>query len=72
MVIYYFLTGNEHLHQLTSQERCMLRIDMSDFENSKDSNRRAGYSALSVSSEHSGYTLDVTGYSGDAGERKLL
>ncbi|XP_071156920.1 microfibril-associated glycoprotein 4-like [Mytilus edulis] len=60
--------GNEHLHQLTSHETYMLRIDMTDFENSKDSKRHAVYSTFSVSSEHSGYKLDVTGYSGDAGD----
>ncbi|XP_076108040.1 angiopoietin-4-like [Mytilus galloprovincialis] len=59
--------GNEHLHQLTSQATYMLRIDITDFESRTDSNRHAVYSTFSVSSEHSGYKLDVTGYSGDAG-----
>ncbi|CAC5411621.1 FCN [Mytilus coruscus] len=57
--------GNDHLHQLTSQGKYMLRIDMSDFENSK---RHGVYSKFSVGSETSGYKLDVTGYSGDAGD----
>ncbi|XP_063438866.1 microfibril-associated glycoprotein 4-like [Mytilus trossulus] len=57
--------GNDHLHQLTSQGKYMLRIDMSDFENSE---RHAVYSKFSVGSETSGYKLDVTGYSGDAGD----
>lgn len=70
-MIYHFLIGNEHLHQLTSHETYMLRIDMTDFENSKDSKRHAVYSTFSVSSEHSGYKLDVTGYSGDAGEKNF-
>ncbi|OPL33492.1 microfibril-associated 4-like glycoprotein, partial [Mytilus galloprovincialis] len=56
--------GNENLHQLTSQGKYMLRIDMSDFENN---HRHAIYSQFSVGSERAGYRLDVTGYSGDAG-----
>ncbi|CAC5402661.1 unnamed protein product [Mytilus coruscus] len=36
--------GNEHLHQLTSQVKYKLRIDMPDFENSK---RHAVYSEFS-------------------------
>lgn len=47
----------------------MLRIDMSDFGNSK---RHAVYSKFSVGSESSGYKLDITGYSGDAGNRGLF
>ncbi|XP_071123463.1 microfibril-associated glycoprotein 4-like [Mytilus edulis] len=57
--------GNENLHQLTSQGKYMLRIDMSDFENN---HRHAIYSQFSVGSERPGYSLDVTGYSGDAGD----
>ncbi|XP_052097622.1 microfibril-associated glycoprotein 4-like [Mytilus californianus] len=57
--------GNEHLHQLTSQGKYMLRVDMSDFVNSK---RHAVYSKFSVGSESSGYKLDITGYSGDTGD----
>ncbi|XP_063436925.1 microfibril-associated glycoprotein 4-like [Mytilus trossulus] len=57
--------GNEHLHQLTSQGNYMLRIDMSDFGNSR---RHAVYSKFSVGSESSGYKLDINGYSGDAGD----
>ncbi|CAG2233563.1 Angiopoietin-related protein 1,Ficolin-1-A,Angiopoietin-1,Fibrinogen C domain-containing protein 1,Ryncolin-1,Tenascin-N,Angiopoietin-related protein 7,Angiopoietin-related protein 6,Fibrinogen C domain-containing protein 1-B,Fibrinogen-like protein 1,Ficolin-1,Ficolin-1-B,Angiopoietin-4,Fibrinogen-like protein 1-like protein,Ryncolin-2,Techylectin-5B,Tenascin-R,Fibrinogen C domain-containing protein 1-A,Microfibril-associated glycoprotein 4,Fibrinogen-like protein A,Ryncolin-3,Angiopoietin-2,Tenascin-X,Fi len=52
--------GNEHLNQLTSQGTYM-----SDFENIK---RHAVYNTFSVGSETSGYKLDVTGYSGDAGD----
>ncbi|VDI30097.1 Hypothetical predicted protein [Mytilus galloprovincialis] len=55
--------GNEHLHQLTSQGKYMLRIDMSDFENN---HRHAIYSQFSVGSESAGYKLDITGYSGNA------
>ncbi|VDI65395.1 Hypothetical predicted protein [Mytilus galloprovincialis] len=58
--------GNDHLHQLTSKGKYMLRIDMSDFGNSK---RHAVYSKFSVGSESSGYKLDITGYSGDAGTK---
>ncbi|XP_076103308.1 microfibril-associated glycoprotein 4-like [Mytilus galloprovincialis] len=56
--------GNDHLHQLTSQGKYKMRIDMEDFENNK---KFALYDKFGVGSESSGYILDVSGYSGDAG-----
>ncbi|XP_063422828.1 microfibril-associated glycoprotein 4-like isoform X2 [Mytilus trossulus] len=61
--------GNEHLYQLTSQGRYILRIDMSDFNSNQ---RHAEYSQFSVGSETAGYKIDVTGYSGDAGDAMKL
>ncbi|OPL32797.1 hypothetical protein AM593_02555, partial [Mytilus galloprovincialis] len=60
-----FWLGNDHLHQLTSQGKYKMRIDMEDFENNK---KFAFYEKFGVGSESSGYILDVTGYSGDAGD----
>ncbi|XP_052098261.1 microfibril-associated glycoprotein 4-like isoform X2 [Mytilus californianus] len=60
-----FWLGNDHLHQLTSQGKYKLRIDMEDFENNQ---KYALYKKFSVGSESSGYILDVGGYSGDAGD----
>ncbi|CAG2233941.1 Angiopoietin-related protein 1,Ficolin-1-A,Angiopoietin-1,Fibrinogen C domain-containing protein 1,Ryncolin-1,Tenascin-N,Angiopoietin-related protein 7,Angiopoietin-related protein 6,Ficolin-3,Fibrinogen C domain-containing protein 1-B,Fibroleukin,Fibrinogen-like protein 1,Ficolin-1,Ficolin-1-B,Angiopoietin-4,Tenascin-R,Ryncolin-2,Techylectin-5B,Fibrinogen C domain-containing protein 1-A,Protein scabrous,Microfibril-associated glycoprotein 4,Fibrinogen-like protein A,Ryncolin-3,Tenascin-X,Ficolin-2,Fibrino len=57
--------GNEHLHKLTSHGKYSLRIDMSDFKNN---HRHAVYNKFFVGSESAGYKLDVTGYSGDAGD----
>lgn len=63
-----YFTGNEHLHKLTSHGKYSLRIDMSDFKNN---HRHAVYNKFFVGSESAGYKLDVTGYSGDAGEINL-
>ncbi|CAC5377465.1 Fibrinogen-like protein A,Ryncolin-4,Angiopoietin-related protein 7,Angiopoietin-related protein 1,Ficolin-3,Ficolin-1-B,Techylectin-5A,Ficolin-2,Ryncolin-1,Tenascin-R,Fibrinogen-like protein 1,Angiopoietin-1,Tenascin-X,Fibrinogen C domain-containing protein 1-A,Tenascin-N,Veficolin-1,Ryncolin-3,Tenascin,Fibroleukin, Fibrinogen C domain-containing protein 1,Fibrinogen gamma chain,Techylectin-like protein,Ryncolin-2,Fibrinogen beta chain,Angiopoietin-related protein 6,Techylectin-5B,Angiopoietin-related pro len=60
-----FWLGNDHLHHLTSQGKYKLRIDMEDFENNR---RYALYEKFGVGSESSGYILDVSGYSGDAGD----
>ncbi|XP_071168198.1 microfibril-associated glycoprotein 4-like [Mytilus edulis] len=59
-----FWLGNDHLHQLTSQGKYKMRIDMEDFENNK---KFALYDKFGVGSKSSGYILDVSGYSGDAG-----
>ncbi|VDI61479.1 Hypothetical predicted protein [Mytilus galloprovincialis] len=58
-----FWLGNDHLHQITSQGKYKMRIDMEDFENNR---KYALYEKFSVGSESSGYILDVSGYSGDA------
>ncbi|VDI51265.1 Hypothetical predicted protein [Mytilus galloprovincialis] len=58
-----FWLGNDHLHQLTSQGKYKMRIDMEDFENNR---KYALYEKFGVGSESSGYILDVNGYSGDA------
>lgn len=42
---------------------------MSDFNSNQ---RHAEYSQFSIGSETAGYKIDVTGYSGDAGEEILL
>ncbi|VDI51267.1 Hypothetical predicted protein [Mytilus galloprovincialis] len=60
-----FWLGNDHLHQLTSQGKYKLRIDLKDFENNR---KYALYEKFSVGRESSGYVLDVGGYSGDAGD----
>ncbi|XP_076101238.1 microfibril-associated glycoprotein 4-like [Mytilus galloprovincialis] len=60
-----FWLGNEHLHQLTSQGKYKLRIDMKDFENNR---KYALYEKFSFGSERSCYVLSISGYSGDAGD----
>ncbi|VDH89641.1 Hypothetical predicted protein [Mytilus galloprovincialis] len=47
---------NDHLHQLTSQGKYKLRIDMEDFENNK---KYALYDKFSVGSESSSYVLST-------------
>ncbi|XP_052100762.1 microfibril-associated glycoprotein 4-like [Mytilus californianus] len=61
--------GNDHLHQLTSQGKYKMRIDMEDFENNQ---KYAFYEKFGVGSESSGYILDVSGYSGDAGDSMAM
>lgn len=57
--------GNEHLHQITSQGKYKLRIDLQDFENNT---KYANYNHFEVGDEKSGYKLTVAGYDGNAGE----
>jgi hypothetical protein len=57
--------GNEHLHQLTSQGKYSLRVNMGDFENNQ---RYAVYKQFVVGDEKSGYKLTVGGYVGNAGK----
>jgi ficolin len=57
--------GNEHLHQLTSQGKYNLRINMEDFGNNVN---YATYKQFALGDEKSVYTLTIGGYQGDAGE----
>ncbi|XP_063416422.1 ryncolin-2-like [Mytilus trossulus] len=57
--------GNEHLHQITSQGKYKLRIDLQDFENNT---KYANYNHFEVGDEKSGYKLTVAGYDGNAGD----
>jgi angiopoietin 2 len=58
--------GNERLHQLTKDGRYGLRVDML----AKSNNRWywAEYSTFRVYDESSGYTLNIGGYTGNAGD----
>ncbi|XP_078659265.1 angiopoietin-related protein 2-like [Branchiostoma floridae x Branchiostoma belcheri] len=54
--------GNENIYRMTKQKKYRLRIDMEDW----DENRRfVEYSSFSLSSEASGYRLQISGYSGN-------
>ena len=57
--------GNEHLHQLTSQGKYNLRINMEDFDNNE---KYATYKQFALGDEKSVYTLTIGGYQGDAGD----
>ena len=61
--------GNEMLYLLTSKRKYKLRIDLEDFEGNK---RFALYETFSISSSTYNYTLEVGGYSGNAGKCKTL
>ena len=65
MLIYTF-SGNDYLHNITSQKRYVLRIDLEDFENE---HRYAVYPNFAVASERDNYTLSFGAYSGTAGKQ---
>ncbi|XP_062614220.1 ficolin-1-A-like [Saccostrea cucullata] len=56
---------NEKIHTITASGNYTLRIDLKDFSGNS---RYASYSTFNVGSEKSGYILNVSGYSGDAGD----
>ncbi|XP_060600056.1 fibrinogen-like protein 1 [Ruditapes philippinarum] len=60
-----FWLGNEHLSLLTSDGGHELRIDMEDFEGNS---AYAKYSKFKVYPEEDNYRLEVSGYSGTAGD----
>ncbi|CAC5358785.1 Fibrinogen-like protein A,Ryncolin-4,Angiopoietin-related protein 7,Ficolin-3,Ficolin-1-B,Techylectin-5A,Ficolin-2,Ryncolin-1,Tenascin-R,Fibrinogen-like protein 1,Angiopoietin-1,Tenascin-X,Fibrinogen C domain-containing protein 1-A,Tenascin-N,Ryncolin-3,Tenascin,Fibroleukin,Fibrinogen C domain-containing protein 1,Techylectin-like protein,Ryncolin-2,Fibrinogen beta chain,Angiopoietin-related protein 6,Techylectin-5B,Angiopoietin-related protein 2,Angiopoietin-2,Microfibril-associated glycoprotein 4,Fibrino len=60
-----FWLGNEYLNKLTEQGYYILRIDMWDF---KYNHRYAIYNNFVVKNELSKYKLEVTGYTGTAGD----
>lgn len=61
-----FWLGLEKIYQLVSLKPYELRIDMEAFNGDR---RTAKYSAFGISSEASGYALNILGhYSGDAGD----
>ncbi|XP_076091055.1 fibrinogen C domain-containing protein 1-B-like isoform X1 [Mytilus galloprovincialis] len=60
-----FWLGNEYLNKLTEQGYYKLRIDMWDFDNK---HRYAIYNTFVVKNEKSGYKLEITGYTGNAGD----
>ena len=62
----YYWLSNERLHQLTNSGRYKLRFDLQARDNG--SWYYAEYSTFFVSSEASGYTLHVAGFSGNAGD----
>ena len=61
-----FWLGLENIHCLTAAtERVQLRVDMADFDGVK---KYAQYSFFSVGNADTNYTLNVTGYTGTAGD----
>ncbi|KAI8493505.1 Fibrinogen- domains (FReDs) [Branchiostoma belcheri] len=57
--------GNENIHLLTTQENYKLRIDMEGWDGQW---RYAEYDTFRVSGESDGYRLEISGYSGTAGD----
>ncbi|KAM6909410.1 fibrinogen alpha chain [Xenentodon cancila] len=59
-----FWLGNQNLHLLTSQGETMLKVELEDWEGGVAT---AEYT-VQVGSEESGFPLQVSGYTGDAGD----
>ncbi|XP_078662078.1 fibrinogen-like protein 1 [Branchiostoma floridae x Branchiostoma belcheri] len=57
--------GNENIHLLTAQKNYKLRIDMQGWDGQW---RYAQYDTFRVSGESDGYRLQISGYSGNAGD----
>ncbi|XP_060555531.1 fibrinogen-like protein 1 [Ruditapes philippinarum] len=64
-LLHEFWLGNDNLHVLTEHGNHELRIDMEDFEGNK---AYAKYSHFKVYGENDKYSLEVSGYSGNAGD----
>lgn len=60
-----FWLGNDNIHALTSAGFNELRIDMEDFEGNR---AYAKYSKFHIKSESDNYALEISGYSGNAGD----
>ena len=57
--------GNDKLHELTSAAPMKIRFDLWDKD---DNHAYAEYSSFSVASESDNYRLNISGYSGTAGD----
>ncbi|XP_052814449.1 ficolin-3-like [Mya arenaria] len=60
-----FWLGNEYIHQLTASGNRELRVELEDEDGQK---AFAHYSHFQVLSEEKGYQLNVSGYTGTAGD----
>ena len=64
IIIVIYNTGNDKIHQMTSQEPHVIRVDLSDFNNTKVS---AGYSFFGICDHLDDYRASIGVYSGTAG-----
>ncbi|XP_035683073.1 ficolin-2-like [Branchiostoma floridae] len=60
-----FWLGNDKIHQIASQGRYTLHIDMEDFEDEK---RYARYGLFRIKGQDDNFRLEVQDYEGDAGD----
>ncbi|XP_037073503.1 ficolin-2-like [Pollicipes pollicipes] len=60
-----FWLGNELIHRLTTREPQAMRVDLEDFEGER---RHAQYGSFSIADEADQYRLQLSAYSGDAGD----
>jgi hypothetical protein len=60
-----FWLGLEAIHRLTSTSRAMLRVELTSFEGET---RYAQYASFLVEGEEAGYRLNISGFSGTAGD----
>ena len=64
-----FFPGNDYLHEISSQAKYTLRVDLTSFN---DSTAYAEYSTFVVGPESNNYTVTVGGYQGTAGKHVRL
>ena len=60
-----FWLGNDKIHRLTAARPCSLRVELEDWNGVK---AYAKYGNFNVSDEHAQYRLEVSSYSGTAGD----
>jgi ficolin len=60
-----FWLGLNYIHRLTSGGSCELRVDLEDFSEER---RFANFSSFQVGNSSTGYTIQIGGYSGSAGD----
>ncbi|XP_060602514.1 ficolin-1-like [Ruditapes philippinarum] len=60
-----FYLGNRFIHEITSQDKYQLRVDLTSFQGES---AYAEYSQFSIGDSESSYKLHVGGYSGTAGD----
>lgn len=68
MALLCLCPGNDNLHELTSQAKYKLRIDLEQ----KNVSKYVVYSNFAIASESEKYILSTGEYSGTAGERATL
>ena len=57
-------SGNDKIHKLTEHNACILHIELEHFESGT---RYAEYQSFKIGNAESKYTLQLSGYSGNAG-----
>jgi hypothetical protein len=64
-----FYLGNRFIHEITSQDKYQLRVDLTSFQGES---AFAEYSQFSIGDSDSSYILHLGGYSGTAGESLMF
>ena len=68
LYMFFFYSGNDYLHAMTSQANYTLRVDLTAFGGST---RYAEYTTFAVAAESAKYKLSIGGYHGTAGKYEI-